>query len=271
MAAHWLRSLREDHSAARTTYFKLAVNSVGAVATGLALAIIIAAKFLEGAWVTLIVIPATVILLVSIRRYYDDLDRQVLTGTHRLIDVRRREPPAIIVPIKRWDRLARRAIEYALHVSLDVTAFHLVALEGPDAEEQEQVLRNNWREFVERPAREAGIPAPRLKIINSEYRSMAAPLLREIESARKENRRRPVTVMLPELVEGRWWGYLMHANRERRLRSKLLKAARGIAVCTVPWQLEEADPRTVIAEEEPECERSDEATTTSPKSPVEKV
>jgi hypothetical protein len=138
-----------------------------------------------------------------------------------------------------------------------VTALHLVELEGPDAEQQEQVLRQNWRQFVEEPERKsAGLRAPRLKIINSEYRSMVAPLLREIETVRRENRSRPVTVILPELVEGRWWGYLMHANRERRLRSKLLRAARGIAVCTVPWQLKEADPESVIAEEESEREGS---------------
>jgi hypothetical protein len=256
MAAHWLRRLGVDHAAGRATYLKLAINGFGALATGVALLIIIAAKFVEGAWLTLIVIPGAVGLLVSVRRYYDDLDRQVLTGTHRLIDIRRREPPAVIVPIKRWDRLARRAVEYALHVSADVTALHLVALEGPEAEEQQHALGQQWHEFVEEPARKSGLRAPRLKIINSEYRSMVAPLLREIETVRREHRMRPVTVILPELVEGRWWGYLMHANRERRLRSKLLRAARGIAVCTVPWQLKEADPESVIAEEEPEPESS---------------
>jgi hypothetical protein len=48
----------------------------------------------------------------------------------------------------------------------------------------------------------------------------------------------------------------MHANRERSLPSKLLRAARGIAVCTVAWQLKEADPQSVIADEEPEREGS---------------
>jgi amino acid transporter len=253
MAAHWLTRVRQDRAKAPRTRIKLAINAVGAVSTGSALVIIVAAKFLEGAWVTLLVIPAALLLLVCIRRYYDDLDRQILAGSQRLIDARRREAPVVIVPIKRWDRVARRAIEYSLHISPDVTALHLAALEGPDVDEQEDALRRDWREFVELPASKVRMPAPRLKIINSEYRSMAAPLLREIGSIRKESPTRPVTVILPELVEGRWWGYLMHANRERRLRSKLLRAVRGIAVCTVPWQLNEAEADGIIAAEEPEC------------------
>jgi hypothetical protein len=95
----WQHRLRENQEARRATYLKLAINAVGALATGVALLIIITAKFVEGAWLTLIVIPAAVGLLVCVRRYYDDLDRQILTGTHRLIDVRRGEPPVVFVPI----------------------------------------------------------------------------------------------------------------------------------------------------------------------------
>jgi hypothetical protein len=59
-------------------------------------------------------------------------------------------------------------------------------------------------------------------------------------------------VLLPELVEGRWWGYLMHARRERQLRVKLLRyGGPEIVVATVPWQLQPARPAEGVAEEEP--------------------
>jgi hypothetical protein len=89
-------------------------------------------------------------------------------------------------------------------------------------------------------------------LVSSDFRSIIAPVLREVEDADRRSPGRPVTVILPELVEGRWWGYLMHANRERRLRACLLRnGGTNIVVSTVPWQLRPTDPAKVIAEEEP--------------------
>jgi hypothetical protein len=216
------------------------------------LAVILVAKFIEGAWLTVIVIPCTIVLLRLVRRYYDEIDRQVLSGGHRQIDLWRHEPPIVLVPIKQWDRLARKALEYGMRLSPDVKALHVTALEGPDAEGQESKLRKEWHEFVEQPAIRTGLKPPELHLVSSEFRSITAPLLRAIEDAQKHQPGRPVTVILPELVEGRWWGYLMHANRERRLRARLLRyGGPNVIVSSVPWQLRAADPAQAIAEEEP--------------------
>jgi hypothetical protein len=257
MAMLWRRALRQGgtgDAAGKPAHLRarLAINGLGAATTGVALAVILAAKFLEGAWLTVLVVPLTILLLCAVCRYYADVDRQLLAGRHRRIDLRTHAPPVALVPIKRWDRLARRAVEYALRLSPDVTALHLAALEGPDVAGAEEELRREWRAMVQRPAEEAGLRPPRLMIVNSEFRSVIAPLLRAIEEAEERTPGRPVTIVLPELVEGRWWGYLMHTNRERRLRSRILRhGGPNVAVASVPWQLQEGDPATVIAEEEP--------------------
>jgi hypothetical protein len=262
MAAHWWRrvngsSAEREHPTqsgrdAHASRTKLGINGLGATATGTALTVILAAKFAEGAWLTVIVIPCTIVLLRAVRRYYDEIDRQVLTGSHRQIDLRQYGPPIVLVPIKQWDRLARKALEYALRLSPDVTALHIAALEGPDAADTEGKLRREWHEFVEQPAMRTGLTPPRLRLVSSEFRSITAPLLRTIEDIRRHHPGRPVTVILPELVEGRWWGYLMHANRERRLRARLLRyGGPNVVVSSVPWQLRAADPAQAIAEEEP--------------------
>jgi amino acid transporter len=263
MAAHWWRvrnhargrwaktpAVWTDEANARRA--KLAINGLGAVATGIALAIILAAKFVEGAWLTVLVIPCTVLLLRAVRRYYDEIDREILRGSQRRIDLRHRAPPIVLVPIKRWDRLARKAVEYALLVSPDVTALHVTAIEGPDAQDYEEKLRREWREYVEQPALRSGLKPPVLQFTASDFRSMAAPLLRAIQDTQLHSPHRPITVILPELVEGRWWGYLMHAHRERRLRARLLRyGGRNVVVTSIPWQLQTADPAQGIAEEEP--------------------
>jgi amino acid transporter len=262
MAMHWQRELKRETGEERrrspaTVWAKLGINGLGALATGAALAVILAAKFAAGAWLTVVVIPCTVLLLWSLRRYYDDIDRQILTGSDRQIDLRHRDPPLVVVPIKRWDRLARKAVEYALRISSDVTALHITRLEGADADDHEIELRRAWREFVETPAIKARVRAPRLEIISSEFRSMIAPLLRIVEDCQHRYPHRAITVVLPELVEGRWWGYLLHTHRERRCRVRLLRyGGPNVVVASVPWQLQPAQPERAIAEEEPPIQQS---------------
>jgi len=247
MAAHWRRA-----GAGHANRLRLGVNGVGATATGVALAIILLAKFVEGAWLTIVVIPATLGLLKLVHSYYAGLDRLLLRGSQRRLDLREHAPPLAVIPVARWDRVSQKAVAYALRLSPDVTALHCTDLEGPDAEEHETRIRGEWRRYVEQPAREAGLPVPRLLVVPSPYRSVLGPLLRLIEELRRTQPGRPIAVVLPKLVEARWWEALLHTHRERRLRTALLRnGGSDIAVVGVPWQLEAPAPERVLAEEEP--------------------
>ncbi len=264
MAAHWRRALRarggRSVASRHVAGTKLVINGVGAVATGVALAIILAAKFLAGAWLTLIVIPLGVLLLRAVRRYYDDLERHILRGSHRGVDLAAHDPPAVLVPIERWDLVSRKTVEFALRLSPEVTALHITDLEGPDARQKQERLRQEWRELVTKPATAAGLRRPTLKLVHSEFRSVLAPVLREIEAIGSRCPDRMITVVLGELVERSWWQFLMHTHRDRRLRVRLLRQGGPcVAVATVPWQVQPVDPHAAIAEEEPveEAARSD--------------
>ena len=57
MVWHWRRQLKTAKHSAPHAWSKLAVNGLGAAATGGALAVILAAKFREGAWVTVLAFP----------------------------------------------------------------------------------------------------------------------------------------------------------------------------------------------------------------------
>ncbi len=249
MAVHWKRQ-----NGGHADRVRLGINGLGAVATGAALCIILVAKFTEGAWLTIIVIPLTLVLLRLTRRYYRDLERQVLRGSLRGMDLRDHAAPTVVIPLERWDQMAQRAIGVAARLSPDVVALHLTDLEGPDAVEHETRLRNEWARFVEQPAAKAGLPLPTLVIEPSPYRSVLAPLLREIEALRQRCPARPVIVVLSELAGGRWWEAAMHTRRAQRLRTQILRyGSADVSVLVVPWQLEAPETRRVLAEEEPQA------------------
>jgi hypothetical protein len=73
------------------------------------------------------------------------------------IDLKTGESPLALVPIKRWDRLSRKALEYALRVSPNVIALHFVDLDGPEAKNRQKELQMQWRECVENPAAQLGL------------------------------------------------------------------------------------------------------------------
>jgi hypothetical protein len=60
-------------------------------------------------------------------------------------------------------------------------------------------------------------------------------------------------VVLPQLVEARWWERLLHTHRERHLRTALLRhGGPDLATVAVPWNIEAPEPEQVLAEEEPQ-------------------
>lgn len=254
MAVHWWRALHRGGKTRRrwSDQMRLALNAVGAVATGAALLVIIAAKFLEGAWITLLVIPATVQLLAMIGRYYERLDFHLLRGEKQRLEIPPGALPVVLIPLGRWDAVAKAALRCALQISPDITAIHLTDLEGPDAGRYEIGLRREWQLFVEDPARAQQRQPPTLVFEHSPYRSMIAPLLRAITARRQREPGRVILVVLPVLVEGRWWETLLHTHHERRLRAALLRnAGPEVAVLSVPWHLADPEPQKILAEEEP--------------------
>ncbi len=244
MVAHWLREGRQrNHPRWR---LHLAINAVGATVTAVALAIIIATKFLAGAWITLLVIPLVVMLLRSIRRYYDSVDAKVRDEEPLMLA--KREPPIILVATESWNRLTDKAIAFALQMSPDVYAVHVIALEGPDSDE-DATLRAKWNRDVELPAKAAGLAPPRLLVLRAEYRRMHEPLLVLLRELEEEFPDRTIAILIPELIKTTWWQYLLHTQRARRLRSRLLRyGGSRLVVINIPWYLDEPNLDEVISD-----------------------
>ncbi len=237
MVVHWRRSLRAGGAGQRR---HLWVNAVGAAVTGLALAIILVAKFVEGAWITVLVIPCVIVLLKAIRRYYDVLAARVRgSGTLVLDNIR---PPVVLLAMQDWNRLSEMALKLALSLSPDVIAVHLAHLSGPEAERHDRMLKADWQRAVAIPARAAGVAAPRLVVLPAQYRTIDVPFLRLVGELRTTFAGRRFAVLIPTLVKQHWWQHLLHNHRAGRLRARLLRPGTGLTVIDVPWYMD-ADPQ----------------------------
>jgi amino acid transporter len=248
MVVHWRRAHGSASGVrARGTHrVHLLLNALGASATGVALVIIIATKFTEGAWITVLVIPSVVVLLRSIKRYYDQLDANLRDDRPLCFDDI--EPPVVLVATQRWNKLTDKALGFALRLSPEVSAVHLTRLDSPD-DDDAAAIRAQWARDVEAPARAAGLKPPRLLLLRADYRLLHEPLLKLIQQLQEEFPRRTIAVLLPELVKTSWWQFLLHTHRARRLRARLLRfGGSRLAIINIPWYLKEPRIEQGLAE-----------------------
>jgi amino acid transporter len=250
MVVHWHREAQggRDWRARAGHKARFAVNLLGAVATGFALLVMVAAKFADGAWIALLAIPAVIFVLKSINAYYRGLETKLRDD--RPMELARHAPPYLLVATQGWNKLTDKAVSFALRLSPDVYALHLTELEGPEGEENLQLLRRQWEVDVEAPAIAAGLKAPRLIFLKAPYRRIHLPLLDFIARLETDDPERPIAILIPTLIKQSWWEMLLHTHRAWQLRRALLRCGDSrIVVIEVPYHLDRPRAAQALAEE----------------------
>jgi amino acid transporter len=226
MVVHWRKS--EDP---RAGHFML-VNGIGAVATGITVAVVLVAKFTEGAWITVLLIPTLIGILVAIKRHFETIARDVAetepVSTADLCE------PIIVVPIDRWNKISTRGLRFAFSLSKEIKVVHIAFEEGEDE------LAKAWGRLVEEPARAANLPVPELVCLNSPFRYVITPIVEYVLELSKQNPDRPISVFIPELVERKLYHYALHNKRAEGLKALLLlRGNPNISTATIPWYLQQ--------------------------------
>lgn len=224
MVMHWKKA---GGPGARS---KMYVNGLGAFATAVTVVVVLVAKFTAGAWITLLLIPALIGMMRIVRRHYDRVAE--LTRSDAPVSVQDLKPPLVVMPIETWNGISQQALRFAWTLSPEISVVHVESADEPVS------LEDRWHELVEVPAQQAGLPLPELVILNSPFRFVIHPIMEFVLDVERENPDRQVAVLIPKLVESRWYYRLLHNNRSTVLDALLLfRGERRITVIDIPWYL----------------------------------
>jgi amino acid transporter len=224
MVFHWKR-VRGPHAGRY-----MLINGLGALVTGITVVVVLVAKFLDGAWITVLLIPILLLLMYAVHRHYERVSLEIADSTP--LDLSHFRPALVIVPIESWSAVAKKALTFALSISPEVIGLHV------DCEWTEQ-LKKEWQGYVEQPVQELGLAAPRLVILENPYRYVSSPIVDYVLELQKKDPERQLAVLIPELVERHWYYSVLHNQRGAVLKTLLyLKGSQRIAVVNVPWYIE---------------------------------
>lgn len=230
MVRHWFK--------ARGPHWEkyAAVNGLGAFVTGVTVIVVLVAKFVDGAWMTLLFIPAAVFVFYRVRRHYHN----VTVATQCTVPIEPlaagSQPPIVVVPVERWSMVSRQALEFARRLSPEVIGVHV------KPEDHAALLEEDWNRYVCDPYTKMGQPAPVLKMLPSPYRFVVIPVVQFVLDLSEQHPDRRIIVVIPEFVEEKWYEYFLHNQRARLLEWVLL--ARGnerIFTVASPYYLSTAD------------------------------
>jgi amino acid transporter len=216
MVRRWLR-LKE-----KGWRWRMCVNGVGAVVTGVVLLTLAVTKFMEGAWIVVVVVPLLVLVFAVMHRHYEGVAVELsLDGFEG--------PPkfqhTVLVLIGDVHRGVVRAVQYARTLAAPDAAVRAVYVETDPARTLK--VEERWAAW--------GLGVP-LVVLTSPYRSILRPLLEYIDQIQSRGDDQMVTIVLPEFLPRRWWQHALH-NQTALLVKGALLFHKNIVVADVPYLL----------------------------------
>jgi amino acid transporter len=221
MVRHWFR-FRETDARWRVS---AAVNAVGAVTTGIVFAIIAFAKFAQGAWIVVVLVPILVAYFLWVKRRYDMVREELKLPATELMDLNwqayNRLHNHVVILVKSIDRRLVRALQYAKTLRADSIDALFVDASGEEAE----AFRREWQK--------AGLGV-KLTVIESPYREVIAPVLDFVRAFPRPNRDHVVTVIVPEYAPANAADAMLHDQTSFWIKQQLF-GENGVIVADVPY------------------------------------
>lgn len=230
MVAHWWKrkGIRAMHSRI--------LNLLGTIATGTTLIVVLASKLREGAWLSVVLVAGMLVVFKKVRSHYDFIDEA--TDHPISLAVGPPRPPLAVVPMRRWDAVTVKALRFALGLAEEVMAVQVLT-----GDRNIDDLTSKWRELAVDPLRAEGRAPPKLVVLPSEYRELYAPVVDFVHRLEDEHPDRPIAVVVPELIETRWYHYLLHNHTASVMRAFLrYRGGPQTVIVSIPWYLSDGRP-----------------------------
>lgn len=196
---------------------KAVLNGSGAAMTAVACVVLFASKFIEGAWLLLVIVPALMLLFDRTERYYHGVGVQLGLGRLPAKPVPGRDSHAmVIVPVVAVSQVAERALQAAMGLGGEVVA---IAVDIDPAATQR--LCEQWRQWD---------PGVALKVLPSPHRNLTEATVGFVET--QIHKGRHVTVLLAR-VEPRRRRYRFLHDQRGPILAAALRARTDAVVATV--------------------------------------
>lgn len=204
MVVHWA------HEHGRGWLVKAMVNGMGVLFTCVALLIIAVSKFMNGAWIVVLLIPLLVLAFRRVHSHYTSVAAQ-LTMRGLAPSLKPLPRPRVVLPVSSLHRGVVAALRYARAISDHITAVYIEIEPGSG-----ELMRQKWDEWgFDQDAELVVVPSP--------YRSVIGPFLEFLDKTDQEHHDGHLaTVLLPEFITARWWEALLHNQTAWLLKLALL-------------------------------------------------
>ncbi len=201
---------------------KMVINGFGSICTAVVMLVFAATKFLDGAWIIIVLVPLLVTGFFAIHHHYKNLARNL--SLENYVSPGSIKQHRVVILVSGVHRGTIEALNYARLLSGNISAVH-VSLDPADSEK----VRAKWDAWSD------GIP---LVMLDSPYRLLIEPVLEYLEDLLAQ--RQPneiITVVVPQFVPKHWWANLLHTQTAMQLRLVLMFKP-GIVVTDVSYQVE---------------------------------
>jgi amino acid transporter len=221
MVRHWLSTKDPGWR------YRMAINAIGAVLTGVIAIVVTSVKFTSGAYLVVIMIPTMVGIMLFIRHQYDGQARELEVRDDQVFERVHRDQ-RVVVPVNGINRSVVQAVMFGRSLATDPSLLQAVFV-TTDLEVADK-LRERW---------ERQLPGVPLVVVESPYRALVGPVvtyLDVLDMAWPPDKETPTTiVVLPEYVARHWWDRLLYNQQAKRLKASLIGREHTV-VADVPYR-----------------------------------
>jgi amino acid transporter len=203
---------------------RLAINGTAAVLSFVVLLVIAVAKFTEGAWVILVILPVGVLILLGLHRQYVDEEHQLEEGASEAAEAPVLSRHVVVVFVDRLDMATARALQYARTLHPDeLRAVHFRLDDRVAAE-----LEAEWSRL--------GLSQLPLDVVECEDRRLTRGAL-ELAAETVADGETELTILLPRRGFAAAWHRILHDGTADNIAAAVARLPH-VNATVVPYQLQ---------------------------------